>query len=150
VTGPEAAQLTEDLSMVMHMWVGDADQYLHKMLLLMEGRIAVDEQAPVPLKFEITMTFRDFDTAITITAPPDAEPLDANSSLAGLFPGITGGVAMPGMPTGSSGTAPAVPVPGMPRTGGPAGSLALPVLLGAGLLFLGAGALLRRRSLVAR
>ena len=149
MTEPEAAQIAQNLTMVMHMWVGDADRYLHKMRMMMDGSIAVAEQPPVALKFELTMTFRDFDTAITIAAPPNAQPLDANSGLGGLFPSLPGGVAMPGMSTGGSGTAPAVPAPGMPRTGGPADLLALPALLVAGLLCLGAGALLRRRGLAA-
>jgi hypothetical protein len=146
MTGPEIDQLTRNLTMVMHMWVGNADQYLHKMQMLMNGSIAVADQPPVTIKYDLTMTFRDFDTAISIVAPPNATPLDTNGGLGGLFPSLTGGIAMPGMPTGSSGTAPAVPVPGMPRTGGPADAASLPILLIAGLLCLGAGAMLRRRG----
>jgi hypothetical protein len=150
VADPEIDQLTRNLTMVMHMWVGDADQYLHKMQMVMDGSMAGEGQPPTPIKLDLTVTFRDFDTAIAIVAPPAAVPLDANSGLGGLFPSLPGGVALPGMSTGGSGAAPAVPVPGMPRTGGPADLPVGPVLLIAGLVCLGAGAALRGRRLPAR
>jgi hypothetical protein len=151
-------------TMTMYMWVGVADQYLHKMSMNMTIALPTEVQGQ-NLVMEMALTFRDFDQPVTITAPVGAEPLN--------MPGLTGpGIQMaPGggmagdmlstplsifLSAGVSGppmgtaptveTVPASPV-GMPRTG--AGSDLLPVaLLAVALASLLGGAALRRKAAV--
>lgn len=152
-------------TMTMYMWVGDADQYLHKISMNITIALPSEVQG-MNLAMEMALTFRDFDQPVTITAPASAEPLN--------IPGLTGtgmqvGAGAPGMtgdllgtPLGlfmnagvsapPAGTAPTVGTEpaggvGMPRTGG--GGEMLPVaLLAVALASVAGGAALRRRASV--
>ncbi len=159
----ETAALIQNGKLVMYMWVGDNDQYLYQMQeTLVSQTTDPATNTTTSLGMDLTITYRDFGAAITITAPPNAVPLDVSGGAAGTT-GLTGiiGSAVPGMPTTAMpgmpsiapvpSTAPPViaPVPGMPRTGnsdpvGAGGLLAL------GLLCVGAGLLARRRAVTVR
>jgi hypothetical protein len=135
---------------VMYMWVGDNDQYLHKMHMVLDSTSTFSDTT-VSIVYDLTMAFRDFDQPITITAPPNAEELDLSSQ--GLDPGaIAGGVlGMPstvatgveiGMPRIGTGMA------GMPRTGVPHAGFPFEAMLvvAFGLLCLVLGGVARRAS----
>lgn len=122
---------SSETTYVMHMWVGDNDQYLHKMHMVLDSTSTISDTT-LNMVYDLTMTFRDFDQPITITAPPNAEELDLSSQ--GLDPSvIAGGVlGMPGtvatgmgmgMPTIGTGMA------GMPRTGAPHAGLPFEAML---------------------
>jgi hypothetical protein len=134
----------------MFMWVGDNDQYLHKLTITGSGSSNAGG-TQTSLSMELNLTFRDFDTPITITAPPNAQKFDA-SALGGLtntsFPG---GSTLIGMPT-SIGAGVATGMPrigaggaGMPRTGSHAqADLPMAPLVLAALLSIALGTLMLR------
>lgn len=137
---------TSTFTIVVYLWVGDTDQYLHKykMLFDMKSSFKLDEENTydLHLAMDLALTMKDIDQPVTITAPEDAIPFD---SLAGGSAGSTGatdpvnlanltgllGVST-GMPAGMPGIAPTTgveagsvgaPDMGMPKTGGPIDSL---------------------------
>ncbi|HEX8219666.1 MAG TPA: hypothetical protein VF914_10710 [Chloroflexia bacterium] len=135
---------------VMHMWVGDNDQYLHKMHMVLDSTSTLSDTT-LSIVYDLTMAFRDFDQPITITAPPNAEELDLSSQ--GLDPGaIAGGLlGMPG--TVATGVEMGMPrigtgMAGMPRTGAPHAGFPFEAMLvvAFGLLCLVLGGVARRAS----
>ncbi len=149
-------------TMTMFLWVGNADQYLHKMSMNMTIPLP-SEVAGRNLVLEMSMTFRDFDQPVTITAPANAEPLNLpglGTSPVPVAPGAGMAGDLLGTPLGlflnagvsgpPVGTAPTIetqsPAPvGMPRTG--TGGDLLPVaLLAIALASVAGGAALRRRT----
>lgn len=140
----------DDFKYAIFVWVGDNDMYLHKMTLMANGT-STSGGTSIALALELTITFRDFDTPITITAPPNAEKLDISSlggsstgslfsggSLMGMPSGVTAGVEM-GMPKMGAGMA------GMPKTGrGNGEQWPLAPLAALSLLLLSTGAVARR------
>ncbi len=166
----ETTTLIGSSKMVMYMWVGDNDQYLYQLQTTLNSQ-STDPQTNVTttLALDLMITYRDFGAAITITAPPNALPLDLSGGAAGAI-ALPGGLgaAVPGMPTGTMTGMPSMvpgmpsgvpapviappsvsPVPGMPRTGNsdPTGA-GYGLLLG--LLCLSAGLLARRRGVAVR
>jgi len=149
-------ELVQGTTMMILMWIGTDDQYVHKMSIVMNSNVTTADSPPTSLSLEMTFIFKDFDTAITIDEPVGAQPLDlpANSSDTSMLP-----LGMPiGLLAGVSSSLPAAPVPapsaapssmptGMPRTGAPDnGTLLLP-LIAAGILCLGVGLVMRRRTM---
>jgi ribosomal protein S9 len=137
---------------VMHIWVGDNDQYLHKMHMLLDSSATISDST-LRSVFELTMAFRDFDQPITITAPPNAQELDLASQ--GISPSIISGGGVLGMP-GAVATGVGMGMPsigtgmaGMPRTGAPHAGFPLEAMLvvAFGLLCLVMGGLARRASI---
>lgn len=118
---PGGVDVASDLKYVLFIWVGDNDMYLHKVMLTAGGTTTVSD-VTTKLDMEINLTFRDFDTPITITAPPNAEKLDISALGAGAgLPLPAGG--MLGMPVSvNAGIEMGMPrtgdnMAGMPRTG---------------------------------
>jgi hypothetical protein len=149
-------------TMTMYMWVGNADQYLHRFSMNMVIALPSEVQG-LNLTLDMQMDFRDFDQPVTITAPAGAEPLNMpglgtspmpvapGAGMAGDLLGaplgifLNAGVSGPpvGMPPTVEGV-PAAPV-GMPRTG--AGGDILPgVLLALAFASAIGGAVLRRSA----
>lgn len=139
-----------DFKYAIFVWIGDNDMYLHKMTLMANGT-TTSGGTSITLALELTITFRDFDTPITITAPPNAEKLDISSlgdsstaslfgggSLVGMPSGVATGVEM-GMPRMGAGMA------GMPKTGrGKGEQWPFAPLAVLALLLLSTGAVARR------
>lgn len=137
----------DNASIVMYMWVGDNDMYLHQMRLEMDIEIAEPSGGPSSqLLIDLTMTFKEFDQPVNIVAPANAEPLDLTSG--GILSGIPGGsiVTVPigtgmGMTTGMG--------MGMPRSGNSDHSLTIALAM-VGLMLVGSGSVLRRRAVRVR
>ncbi len=137
----------DNASIVMYMWVGDSDMYLHQMRLEMDIEIAEPSGGPSSqLLIDLTMTFKEFDQPVNIVAPANAEPLDLTSG--GILSGIPGGsiVTVPigtgmGMTTGMG--------MGMPRSGNSDHSLTIALAM-VGLMLVGSGGVLRRRAVRVR
>jgi hypothetical protein len=131
-----------DVQYVMHVWVGDNDMYLHQMNMSLDGTFPIPgSDASLLLGFDFTMTFRDFDQPVTITAPPNAEELDLSSL--GIDPNavsVGGLLGMPGIGTS---------VTDMPRTGSPSGGFPFEaaIVVALGLLCLVLGGMARRASI---
>ena len=132
----ETAAIYHSIQMKLSFWVGTTDQYLHKLTLTLTANIPGESQ-PIKLDLNYNMTFHDFNTLVTITAPPDAVPYAVPLSPVNV--GSMGGGST--TPVGSVAGSP----PGMPRTGAGA-SFALPLGLALALSCLTLGAMLRRRS----
>ena len=139
-TDPEAL---ENSSLVMYMWVGDNDQYLHQLRMELDVEIAEPSGGPsAQLSMDLTMTFKEFDQQINIVAPADAEPLDLGGS--GVLGGIPGG-SIVGMPIGTGMGMTTGMGMGMPRSGNSDFSLA--GLLGVlSLVLIVSGGMLKRCS----
>jgi hypothetical protein len=147
-------------TMVMYMWVGNADQYLHRLSMNMVIALPSEVQG-LNLTLDMQIDFRDFDQPVTITAPSGAEPLNLpglgtspvmapGTGMAGDLLGTPLGIflnaGVSGPPVGMPPTVEEVPAPvGMPRTG--SGGDVLPLALLA-LASVAGGALLRRRAAV--
>ncbi|HUS14559.1 MAG TPA: hypothetical protein VM536_06015 [Chloroflexia bacterium] len=117
---PSTEAVLKNAGMSLFLWIGDADQYLHQERIVLTLKMPADPAAGTPelnLSEDLTITFRDFDTAITITAPPNATPITPGGSVLPPIPspGGAGTSAPPSMPSEGLG-------PGMPRTGGSGGS----------------------------
>ncbi len=126
---------TPTIKEAVYMYVGDSDMYIHRLRVTLNVSDASNTTASTlsNLSVELTLTYKDFDTAITIEAPANAEVLDLGSSTA--FPGMVSGsgiLGMPGMPTISGGTA------GMPRTGDPGTGVQIGIIIAGCLITLGA------------
>lgn len=136
---PQGAQLPAGGKLTIYLWIGDKDQYLHQMRMMMALTVPTGTGTPTQsVTMDLIMTFHDFDAPLTIAAPKNAVPLD----LSGALPG---GMGMPiAMPPTVGGAA-----PGMPRTGA-GDSAAWGALLGLAGLCLVAGGLLRRAPVAAR
>lgn len=140
------------MTYVMHIWVGDNDMYVHKLHMSMDSSTLISDMT-LRFMFDLTFAFRDFDQPVTITAPPNAEPVDLSSL--GLGSGVVPVGAVTGMPgTVATGVGMGMPgigtgMAGMPRTGAPSGSFPPGALLIAtlGLLCMVAGSVARRSSL---
>ena len=134
---PTSEEAQVETTMTLTLWVGDADMYVHRLAMDVESVATVGETTSF-VRMNLTMTFKDFNTPITIDAPANAEPLDFGSALGGIpVGGVLGG--MPGMTTGM-GT-------GMPRAG--SGSPLMPwnlALLALGVASLAGGLVLRKRA----
>lgn len=137
VPGPAANQppgTTETTNLVLYMWVGDSDMYLHQLRLTLDSK-TVSKEVNANTAMDLIIAFKDFDVPVTITAPPNAEPLDLGGLSGMPTLGMPGMGSLSGMPTG------------MPRTGGSdhagAGTLAL-VLVALALLCLASGVMVRR------
>ncbi len=134
---PQTAAIYNSIQMKLSLWVGSSDQYLHKLTLMITANVPNQPQ-PITLNLNYVMSFHDFNTPVTITAPVNAVPLDLGNT-----PGMIPGGSMGNMGGGS--TVPAVgPLPGMPRTGAGTPAL-LPLLVGLALTCLALGGYLRRR-----
>jgi hypothetical protein len=148
---PVAPGSMSDITYVMYLWVGDNDMYVHQMNTSLDGTVPVGD-ATLLVQFNFTMTFRDFDQPVTITAPANAQELDLSSL--GINPGALPVGALPGMPGSvAAGLGMGMPamgtgMAGMPRTGSPSGSLPIGGLtvIALGLLCLLLGGLARRAS----
>lgn len=140
-TDPEAL---DNASMVMYMWVGDNDMYLHQMRLELNAEIAEPSGGPSSqLLMDLTMTFKEFDQPVNIVAPANAEPLDLIGG--GVLRGIPGGSIL-GMPIGTGmGMTRGGMGMGMPRSGGSDYSLTI-ALTTMGLMLVVSGSVLRRRA----
>jgi hypothetical protein len=161
--GQSGASL-QGAAMTMFMWVGDADQYLHKMSITLTIALPSEVQG-LSLTMEMTIAFHDFDQPVTITAPSGAEPLDLPGLMNSPLP-VAPGTGMAGdllgtplgvilntgvraEPVGVPPTTvvePAASV-GMPRTGG-GGDIVPVALLAVALASVAGGAVIRRRASV--
>ncbi|MEO6457878.1 MAG: hypothetical protein ABIO92_06345 [Chloroflexia bacterium] len=147
-TDPATTEALDNATMMMYMWVGDNDTYLHQMRLEMDVEIVEPSGGPSSqLLIDLTMTFKEFDQPVNIVAPANAEPLDLIGS--GVLSGIPGGsiIGMPigtgmGMTRGGMGM-------GMPRSGSSDYNLMI-ALTTMGLMLVISGRLLRRRAALAR
>lgn len=142
---PQTAQMLGNAKLVVYMWIGDDDMYVHQTRAVLDLKTSVPNSSDITLSMDFLITYKDFGAPITIAAPAGAEPLDLGANA-----GSTTGSLLLGMPSSfvMSGMASAMPT-GMPRTGSsqqdwPITPLAL------GLTCLAAGALLRKRAAVAR
>src|SRR5215212_7666890 len=120
ITDPQTLQLAQNMTMSMDIWIGDVDQYLYKMTLDMAGKVEVPDQPAQTFTVALSLSFHDFDTAISIVAPPNAVPLSSLGGPSDTVPGLPAGISIPGMGSGSvvPGMPTTSPSPGMPRTGG--------------------------------
>lgn len=146
-----------DTQIVVYMWVGDSDMYLHKIMTTVNNTsqiVPLSDSAPnrrtTTTSLEVTIAFREFDRPVTITSPPNAQELDLSSL--GIDPGMLAGGGVLGMP-GTVAAGVGLPVPrigtgavGMPRTGSPSSSFPSGVMAATaiGLLCLLLGGLARR------
>lgn len=143
----EAAELAEATTIEMFVWIGDADMYVYKITQHMTTE-STDPNLDLHMDYDYAITYKEFNTPVTITAPPDAEPVDASGSIivpgmpAGMPTGMPGGMPS-GMPTGMTGMGMGT---GMPKTG--AGSQAgMPwALISVGALLVVGGYAIRRRA----
>ena len=143
-TNPEAL---ENSSMVMYMWVGDSDMYLHQMRMEMEIEVAEPSGGPsAQLSMDLTMTFKEFDRPVNIVAPANAEPLDLTGG--GAFSGIPGG-SIVGMPIGTGMGMTTGMGMGMPRSGNSDYGLTIALAM-IGLMLVVSGSALRRRAVRVR
>jgi hypothetical protein len=140
-----SSQISPDSKMAMWLWIGDADQYLYQFKMSLATTI---EGAGLPsssLNMDLTLGFHDFDTAVKITAPENAVPLDMGDQQSG--PGsIFGGGLIPlggalGMPVGMVSGRPS----GMPTTGSGRQADLIP-WVALGVLCLAGGVEIRRRA----
>lgn len=143
----DAAELAKDLKMSMFLWIGDQDMYVYRMSLSEESNIP-DGSGGISgsISLQLTMTYKDLDAPITITAPENAEPIDF-SSTTGILPGMPSGMPI-GMPVGMPVGMPGGTGMGMPKTGGSAenhDSVLWP-LLSVSILLVMAGGIARRRA----
>ncbi len=163
---PSLPKIKTNFTLSMYLWVGDTNHYLNKLTEALSIKIESDSSSGLGnlgFDFELTILFKDFDTPITITAPPNAEPLDLKGlgssssttltgfeSLAGGVLGSTMGSSLEspiGMPMGMPSMAmPARPAVGMPKTGSSSGDNVWG-LAALGLICVATGSILRRKSL---
>ena len=140
--GGTEQEALDNATMVMYMWVGDNDMYLHQMRLEMDVEIAEPSGGPSSqLMMDLTMTFKEFDQPVNIVAPANAEPLDLAGS--GVLSGIPGGSII-GMPIGT-GMGMTRGNMGMPRSGSNDYNLAIALTM-IGLTLVVSGSVLRRRA----
>jgi len=140
---PQTAAIYQSIQMKISFWVGTSDQYLHKLTLVLTANVP-DKTQPISLSLTYNMTFHDFNTVVTITAPPNAVSAPVAVPVISRPPAPPSVPAPPAAPpTGNSSNI--GPAPGMPRTGAGA-SFALLLLPATGLLCLACGVLLRRRA----
>lgn len=133
---PQTAAIYNSIQMKLSFWVGTSDAYLHKLTLTLTANVPGDSR-PISLNLTYNMTFHDFNTPVTITAPPAATPYAV--PLSPISVGNMGGGST--VPIGSVAGTP----PGMPRTGAGVSSV-WPLWWGLALGCLMLGATLRRRS----
>lgn len=149
-SSPPSSLAGLDYQFYILMWIGDNDQYVHKLTETLNANYkSGGTQSNTSLN--LTLTFRDFDTPITISAPANALPLDSSAlgSLSGG--GISGIGTIGGMPTSAGGALgmPGMTGVGMPKTGGhtPGELPILPISLAlAAMLSLVGGFALRRAA----
>jgi hypothetical protein len=146
--GPDVEEgVILETTVTLTMWVGDTDMYVHKLAVASESVATVGETTSFA-RVEVTVTFKDFDTPITITPPADAEPIDIESVLADMPLGdLLGGLpgAIPSVPVDQPSEMPT----GMPSTGTGTGTplSSWPLaLFGIGAATLACGIALRRRE----
>ncbi|MDQ2806140.1 MAG: hypothetical protein M3Z04_04355, partial [Chloroflexota bacterium] len=68
---PQTAAIYNSIKMNLSFWVGSSDQYLHKLTLTLTANVP-DTTNPVTVSLNYAMTFHDFNTPVTITAPLNA------------------------------------------------------------------------------
>jgi hypothetical protein len=112
-------------SLTMLLWVGDTDMYVHQFSIMLNAE-STSGDITISLMMDLTMTFSDFDVPVTITAPPNAEPIDL-----GAGPIVS-------MPTTTSA--------GMPKTGAGSDNTMLLVLLALSMSLVLSGVAVRRAS----
>jgi len=146
---PQTAQVLNNAKMVVYMWIGDDDQYVHQTRAMLDLKVSVptnsDVAQSISLAMDMLITYKDFGAPITITAPANAQPLDVGTS------GSTSTVntLFLGMPTSLLGGMTTQMPTGMPTTG--AGQEDLPLVpLALAVLCLSSGALLRKRCALVR
>jgi len=86
-------------SLTMLLWVGDTDMYVHQFNIMLTSE-TVSGDITFSLSVDLTVTFSDFDVPVTITAPPDAQPIDLGAGPIVSMPTTTSA----GMPRAGSGT----------------------------------------------
>ena len=142
---PQTVQMLNNAKLVVYMWIGDDDMYVHQTRAVMDVKVSVPNSSDITLALDFLITFKDFGAPITITAPANAEPLDMGTS------GTSGSLIF-GMPTSFIGGMPSSMPTGMPTTGAsdnggrPPLSLMPLALTALALLCLATGGLLRRRA----
>ena len=143
LSGTMPTEIPEGTTLAFNVWVGDQDMYVHRFSMNFDSVLPVDEREE-DLSFELTITFKEFNAPVTITAPANAEPLDLGPSIGGVIPGMPSVIGvMPGMP-GSS-------MAGMPRTGAAEQSNNLPVALAVvALASIALGSVARRRAVLVK
>ena len=166
------SQPGNSFTMAVYLWIGDMDQYLHKysIVLDLKSTVELDEQTKfeINIAIDMSLTLKDFDTPITITAPENAVPLDSDlagstqagagiSGLGGLV-GVLGTMSSPaGMPVGMPVGMPGIALPGtspdmgMPKTGADDQQSSLAwglIALALGMLSVGTAIRLTRKSTV--
>ncbi len=112
-------------SLTMLLWVGDTDMYVHQFSIMLNAE-STSGDITLSLMMDLTVTFSDFDVPVTITAPPNAEPIDL-----GAGPIVS-------MPTTTSA--------GMPRTGSGTDNTMLLVLLAVSIGLVLSGVAVRRAA----
>ncbi|HYP41131.1 MAG TPA: hypothetical protein VEX13_12300, partial [Chloroflexia bacterium] len=81
-SGTTSTEIPEGTTLVFNVWVGDQDMYVHRFSMNFDTVLAVDEREE-DLSFDLTITFKEFNAPVTITAPANAEPLDLGPALGG-------------------------------------------------------------------
>lgn len=159
-TDADTEKALANTKLMFFMWVGDNNMYLYQARVTLDSKIDTPDAPDAALALDFTITYKDFDLPVTITAPANAEPLDLGAgagALGGLVPGVPGNV---GSLVGMSGAIPGMPssIPGMPTISGLGGSIAgmprtgssdqtgLILVLGAGVVLLIVGGFVRLRS----
>src|SRR4051812_23016523 len=70
---PQTAQLLNNAKMVVYMWIGDNDQYVHQTRAMLDLQVSVptnsDVAQSISLAMDMLITYKDFGAPITITAP---------------------------------------------------------------------------------
>jgi hypothetical protein len=142
---PQTAQVLGNAKLVVYMWIGDDDIYVHQTRAVLDLKTSVPNSSDITLSMDFLITYKDFGAPITITAPADAQPIDLGANASS-----TAGSLLLGMPSSfvMSGMASAMPT-GMPKTGSSHQDLPL-IPLALGLTCLTAGALLRKRAALVR
>jgi hypothetical protein len=142
-SGTPPTEVPEGTVLTFNVWVGDQDMYVHRFSMNFDTVVATGEQED-DLSFDLTITFKEFNAPVNITAPANAEPIDLGPAIGGVIPGMPSVIGvMPGMP-GSS-------MAGMPRTGAAEQSNNLPIGLAVvALASIALGTVARRRAIAVR
>jgi hypothetical protein len=124
VGDPTTGQMVQNSKMTMYLWIGDADQYLYKDQIVMDARVPVpstsgSDASEVSIVMDMTVTYKDFDTPITIDVPANAIPignLTGGSSSMESPTSMAGSLSLIASVAGMSGGPSQMPT-GMPTTG---------------------------------
>ncbi|HKP54730.1 MAG TPA: hypothetical protein VJ183_19000 [Chloroflexia bacterium] len=122
----------EDVTLSMLLWVGDADMYVHQFSVTYDIETTSGD-ITFSLMIDLMVTFSDFDMPVTITAPPDAEPIDEELA-----------TILGGMPISTTG--PPETTVGMPRSGSGIDNTMLIALLAVSMGLVLSGVAVRRAA----